>query len=153
METTLIELKEILLNLKEEIKEIKQEIGKIKIEMTVIQMNQKKNKKLERFEIIKSRIIGTSFKKPTQKPQAGSYDAWFMDTQYPKILRASPKNSSNKILLLIWRATSTFKAPKDTPIKILEIRNDHLSSNLKSYFLPLQFIFYYFLLKKKRNVF
>ena len=67
-------------------------------------------------------------------------------------LRTSLKDSSNKILLFIWRATLTFKAPKDTLIKIFQIRNDILSLNLKSYFLPLQFIFYYFLLKKKRNV-
>jgi len=67
METTLIELKEILLNLKEEIKDIKQEIGKIKIEMSVIQMGKKKNKKLK---ILKSGIIGTCFKKLIQKPQA-----------------------------------------------------------------------------------
>lgn len=89
METTLIELKELLLNLKEEIKEIKQEIGKIKIELSVIQKGQKKNKKVERFEMLKTGIIGTSFKKPTQKPQTGSYDAWFMETQYPKILKES----------------------------------------------------------------
>ena len=91
METTLIELKELLLNLKEEIKEIKQEIGKIKIELSVIQKGQKKNKKVERFEMLKTGIIGTSFKKPTQKPQTGSYDAWFMETQYPKILEESEK--------------------------------------------------------------
>ena len=53
METTLIELKEILLNLKEEIKDIKQEIGKIKIELSSIQISQKKNKKVENFEILK----------------------------------------------------------------------------------------------------
>ena len=87
METTLRELKEILLNLKEEIKDIKQEIGKIKIEMSVIQISKKKNKRLEKFEILKSGIIGTSFKEPIQKPQAGSYDAWFMETHYPKILK------------------------------------------------------------------
>ena len=48
METTLIELKEILLNLKEEINDIKQEIRKIKIELSVIQVSRKKNKKLEK---------------------------------------------------------------------------------------------------------
>ena len=80
METTLIELKEILLNLKEEIKDIKQEIGKIKIELSVIQISRKKDKKLEKFEILKSGIISTSFKKPVQKPQTGSYDDWFMKT-------------------------------------------------------------------------
>ena len=37
-------------------------------------------------------------------------------------LRASPKNSSNKILLLIWKDTLIFKTPKDTSIKILQIR-------------------------------
>ena len=91
METTLIELKEILLNLKEEIKDIKQEIGKIKIELSVIQISQKKNKKLENFEILKSEIIGTSFKKPIQKPQTGSYDNWFIKTQYPKLLEETEK--------------------------------------------------------------
>ena len=68
-------------------------------------------------------------------------------------VRVSPKNSLNKILLLIWRATSTFKASKDISIKILQIKNDILSSNLKNYFFPLQFIFYYFLLEKEREVF
>ena len=91
METTLIELKQILLNLKEEIKDIKQEIGKIKIELFVIQISQKKNKKLEKFEILKSGIIGTSFKESIQKPQTGSYDDWFMKTQYPKILEETEK--------------------------------------------------------------
>ena len=91
METTLIELKQILLNLKEEIKDIKQEIGKIKIELSVIQISQKKNKKLEKFEILKSWIIGTSFKKPIQKPQTWSFDDWFMKTQYPKILEETEK--------------------------------------------------------------
>ena len=91
METTLIELKEILLNLKEEIKDIKQEIGKIKIEISVIQMSQKKNKKVEKFELLKSGIIGISFKKPLQKPQTGSYDDWFIKTQYPRILEETKK--------------------------------------------------------------
>ena len=91
METTLFELKEILLNLKEEIKEIKQEIGKIKIELSVIQLSQKKNKRVEKFEILKSGIIGTSFKEPIQKPQPGSYDDWFIKTQYPKILEETEK--------------------------------------------------------------
>ena len=86
METTIIELKEILLNLKEEIKEIRQDIGKLKIEMSLLQKGKKKNKKIEKLEIIKSNIIGTNLKKPTQKPQKGSYDYWFMETQYPKIL-------------------------------------------------------------------
>ena len=69
METTLIELKEILLNLKEEIKEIKQEIGKINIEMSVIQMSKKRHKKFKKFKILKSGVIGTSFKEPVHKPQ------------------------------------------------------------------------------------
>ena len=88
MKTTLIELKEIFLNFKEKIKDIKQEIGKIKIELSVIQISQKKNKK---FEILKSWIIGTSFKKPIQKPQTWSFDDWFMKTQYPKILEETEK--------------------------------------------------------------
>ena len=91
METTLIELKEILLNLKEEMREIKQEIGKMKIELSVIQMSQKKSKKVEKIEMLKSRIIGTSFKKPMNKPQTGSYDDWFIKTQYPKILEETEK--------------------------------------------------------------
>ena len=91
METMLIELKEILLNLKEEIKDIKQEIEKIKIELSVIQISKKKNKKLERFDILKSGTIGTSFKKPIEKSQIGSYDDWFMKTQYPKILEETEK--------------------------------------------------------------
>ena len=91
METTLIKLKEILLNLKEEIKEIKQEIGKIKIELSAIQIAQRKNKKVEKFEILRSGIIGTSFKTPAMKPQIGSYDDWFLKTQYPKILEESEK--------------------------------------------------------------
>lgn len=64
----LIELKEMLLNLKEEIKELKQETEKIKIELSVKQISQKKNKRVEKFEILKSGIIGTSFKEPLQKP-------------------------------------------------------------------------------------
>ena len=80
------------------------------------------------------------------------YLTQFTKTDIVFVVRASLKDSSNKILLLIWRAISTFKAPKNTPIKIFQIRNKPLSSNLKSYFLPLQFIFYYFLLKKKRNI-
>ena len=91
METTLIELKEILLNLKEEIKDIKQEMRKIKIEISIIQMSQKKNKKVEKFEILKSGVIGTSFKKPIQKPQTESYDDWFTKTQYPRILEKTEK--------------------------------------------------------------
>ncbi len=87
METTLIELKEILLNLKEEIKEIKQEIGKIKIEIYVMQKGQKKNKKIERLEMLKFGTIGTNLKKTIKKPQKGSYDHWLMETQYPKILQ------------------------------------------------------------------
>lgn len=57
--------------------------------MSVIQKGQKKNKKVERLDILKSGIVGTSFKKSTQKLQKGSYDSWFMETQYPKILRES----------------------------------------------------------------
>ena len=91
METTLIELKEILLNLKEEMREIKQEIGKIKIELSTIQISRKKNKKVEKFEIIKSGIIGTSIEKHMTKPQPGSYDDQFIKTQYPKILEESEK--------------------------------------------------------------
>ena len=91
MEITLIELKEILLNLKEEINNIKQEIWKIKIELSVIQISRKKNKKLENFEILKSETIGTSFKKPVQKPQTWSYDEWFMKSQYPKILEETER--------------------------------------------------------------
>ena len=60
METTLIKLKEILLNLKEEMNEIKQKIGKIKIELAAIQISKKKNKRVEKFDILKSGIIGTS---------------------------------------------------------------------------------------------
>ena len=91
METTLFELKEILLTLKEEMNEIKQEIGKIKIELATIEINKKKNKRVEKFDILKSGIIGTSFKKPTVKPQTGSYDDWFIKTQYPKILEETEK--------------------------------------------------------------
>ena len=91
METTLFELKEILLTLKEEMNEIKQEIGKIKIELATIEINKKKNKRVEKFDILRSEIIGTSFKKPTVKPQTGSYDDWFIKTQYPKILEETEK--------------------------------------------------------------
>ena len=91
METTLFELKEILLTLKEEMNEIKQEIGKIKIELATIEINKKKNKRVEKFDILRSGIIGTNFKKPTVKPQTGSYDDWFIKTQYPKILEESEK--------------------------------------------------------------
>ena len=46
---------------------------------------------MEKFEILKSEIIGTSTKKPVQKPQTGSYDEWFMKNQYPKILEETEK--------------------------------------------------------------
>ena len=49
-----------------------------------------------------------------------------------RYVRASPKDSSNKILLLIWKVTLIFKISKDTSIKILQIKIDSLSSNLES---------------------
>ena len=46
---------------------------------------------MKKFKILKLETIGTSSKKHVQKPQTGSYNEWFMKSQYSKILEEAEK--------------------------------------------------------------